>query len=129
MMAVLGIALGGAIGALLRYGLSGWINALWGGVIYGGTLTVNLIGCFLIGLLFGLFEQAILPSAFRELTLIGILGAFTTFSSFGLESVILFRHQHWRALFANIFLNNIGGILLVGLGYFLALHLASFSHR
>ncbi len=127
MIAIMSIALGGAVGALLRYGLSGWINSIWGGAIYGGTLTVNLVGCFLIGLVFGLFEHSLIHPAFRGLTMIGILGAFTTFSSIGLESFILIRHQHWRSLFANLALNNVGGVLLVGLGYLLAVKIASFS--
>jgi len=129
VITLLGVAIGGAFGAFLRFGLSGWINSIWGGVLYGGTLTVNLIGCFLIGLVFGLFETSILHPAFRGLIVIGILGAFTTFSSFGLESFILIRHQHWRALLANILLNNVGGLLLVWLGYILALKIASFSQH
>lgn len=90
---------------------------------------VNLVGCFLIGLLWGLFEQSILHPAFRGLIVIGVLGAFTTFSSFGLESFILIRHQHWRALAANLIINNIGGILLVYLGYLLSRHLGSYFSR
>ena len=129
MIALTSIAIGGAIGALLRYGLSGWISSIWGGAIYGGTLTVNLIGCLLIGLVFGLFEQSVIHPAFKGLTVIGILGAFTTFSSFGLESFILIRHQHWRDLATNIILNNVGGLLLVYLGYMLALHITAFLHR
>jgi CrcB protein len=121
MITLASIAIGGAVGAILRYSLSGWINSVWGGAIYGGTLFVNLVGCFLIGLSFGLFERIDIHPAFRGLTVVGILGAFTTFSSFGLESFILARHQHWRSLAANILLNNVGGLLLVYLGHLVAL--------
>ena len=129
MITLISIALGGAFGAMLRYGVGGWVNALFGGTIYGGTLAVNLMGCFLMGLLWGLFEQSILHPSFRGLTVIGILGAFTTFSSFGLENFILIRHQHWRALVANILVNNMGGIFLVFIGYLLSRQIGTFFGR
>ncbi|GIV37537.1 MAG: putative fluoride ion transporter CrcB [Cyclobacteriaceae bacterium] len=103
---------GGALGSLARYMLSGWVQAKTGQLFPLGTLTVNLTGCFFIGLLWGFFEESDVVPHFRVFIFIGLLGGFTTFSSFGLESVNLLREGNWSAALLNLLANNAGGVLL-----------------
>lgn len=116
---VLLIGSAGFIGAILRYALSGFVHEHipFSSFPYG-TLTVNLIGCCIIGSLIGLFEsRQIFSPELRLFLLIGLLGSFTTFSTFGYETFAMLRDgEHIRAL-ANIGANTIFGIALVWLGY------------
>jgi CrcB protein len=111
---------GGAIGSLLRYSVSGLAHKYYGAVFPYGTLAVNLIGSFLIGLLWGLFESFNISSNVRSFLFIGILGGFTTFSSYSLETLNLLRDGELKLAFANILANNILGLLLVFLGFIAA---------
>ena len=92
MLNVIAIAIGGALGALLRYGFaSGAQHWLGKGFPYG-TLIVNIIGSFLIGAVYAaLIERAALSEAWRAFLIIGLLGAFTTFSTFSFETVSLIQ--------------------------------------
>jgi fluoride exporter len=112
------LAAAGAAGALARYGLSGLIQNLEGSSFPWGTLGVNLTGCFAAGLLFGLFETrwAVSGEA-RVIVFIGFLGAFTTFSSFMLETTELARDAQWLSAAGNLLLQNVLGLtaLYVGL--------------
>ena len=92
MLNVIAIAIGGALGALLRYGFaSGAQHWLGKGFPYG-TLIVNIIGSFLIGAVYAaLIERAALSEAWRSFLIIGLLGAFTTFSTFSFETVSLIQ--------------------------------------
>lgn len=92
---VLLIAAGGALGALARYGLSGWVQARAGGFFPWGTLVVNVLGSFLLGFLFRYLEATALPAEWRQAATIGLLGAFTTFSTFSLETVALAQDGDW----------------------------------
>ncbi len=87
------IGFGGAIGSMIRFLLSGWVQRfdVWGS-FPAGTLAVNLIGCTLLGLLGGLSDSRYLfgPSA-RLFAFIGVLGGFTTFSTFSYETLALLR--------------------------------------
>lgn len=94
-MTLLYIGLGGALGALARYGMAGWVQAQSGGAFPWGTLWVNVSGCFLLGLALGLLEATAAPPRVREFVAIGILGAFTTFSTFSWEAVALLRAGEW----------------------------------
>ena len=85
------IALGGALGALLRYAVSGLAYAALSEAFPWGTLAANLIGCFLIGFLWTTGEHAPFSLAARTFVFTGALGAFTTFSTYGLESLSLLR--------------------------------------
>jgi CrcB protein len=89
---VLLIGLGGFVGSIARYGLSGLVHARLGTAFPWGTLAVNVLGCFVIGVLSQLAEgrMAISPEA-RALLVFGFLGGFTTFSAFGNETIDLFR--------------------------------------
>jgi len=117
---LLSVAIGGSIGATLRFILSGAAyNRLGIGFPYG-TLLVNVIGCFLIGFLSRYFEDIIVSPNMRALILVGGLGAFTTFSTYGLESVNLLRAGEFKLALLDIFANNVLGILFVLAGFFLA---------
>lgn len=105
------IGLGGFIGAILRYLVSGWVQDRSGSIIFPfGTATVNLIGCFIIGLLTFLVEtRSYFSVETRAFILIGLLGSFTTFSTFGSETLVLIRsgRMDMAALYA-------GGQVVVG---------------
>jgi fluoride exporter len=113
------LAAAGAAGALCRYGLSGLIQGRLGGSTFPwGTMGVNLVGCFAAGLLFGLFETRwALSGEARVIVFIGFLGAFTTFSSFMLETTELARDSQWLFAAGNLVLQNGLGLaaLYVGL--------------
>ena len=120
MKNILVIALGGSLGALSRYYLSKMITDYSGGTFPWGTLTVNLIGALLIGFLYGLFDRIIIPIEFRVFITIGFIGAFTTFSTFALESVNLLREGEIKLGLSNIIINNGASIICVLLGFYIA---------
>lgn len=111
------VMLGGSLGAVSRYGISLLAARMWGARFPWGTLTVNLTGCFLIGLLFALSERVrILTPDMRLLLITGYLGALTTFSTFSLETVNTGRAGLTLEPIANILVNNIGGLALTVIG-------------
>ncbi|GAB4388287.1 MAG: fluoride efflux transporter CrcB [Thermodesulfovibrionales bacterium] len=118
MMKLVAVGLGGLIGALGRYGLSGLVHRWLGGSFPYGTLAVNAAGCLLIGALMYLVEErSLLTPNLRLFLGIGVLGAFTTFSTFGYETVELLRdRQIWYA-FMNVAGNVVLGIAAVIAGY------------
>jgi CrcB protein len=119
------IAVGGAAGAVLRYLISGWSYRLLGTGFPWGTLVVNILGSFLIGFLWQLFEYVPISSNMRSLIFIGGLGAFTTFSTFAFESLNLFRDGDISLGVANILLMDVFGLLLGLLGIILGRTAAS----
>jgi len=87
MNQVMAVAAGGALGSVLRYGLSTWVHSLTGRGFPYGTLAVNVLGCLAMGVLFVLLVERMGESAvWRAGLLIGVLGGFTTFSSFSIET-------------------------------------------
>ncbi len=93
-MHLIAIALGGALGALSRYWLSGVLNNATHKLPWG-TLTCNVIGSFLMGICFVLIlEKARLSPELRPLLMVGFMGAFTTFSTFSLETVAMLQEGH-----------------------------------
>lgn len=114
------IAAGGALGAVMRFWVSGGIYAWLGRDFPYGTLSVNLIGSFIIGIAFVLLtERLTLGAEVRSFVLIGFLGAFTTFSTFSLETLILLQEGLLFKAAANILLSVLlciiatwGGIIL-----------------
>ena len=115
------IGLAGFIGTLGRYWLSGVIARRYGETFPFGTLVVNLIGCFLVGLLFYLFQERFVVSPTgRTVVLIGFLGGFTTFSSFGLQTFTLLQDGEFALAALNLTASNFIGLALVWAGYTLA---------
>lgn len=117
MVKIFYILAGGALGALSRYAVSGLSHRLVETTFPVGTLVVNLLGSFVIGLLFGLLELSNVSSNVRSFLFIGILGSFTTFSSYTLETLNLFRDGEMKAGILNLFYNNVLGLMLVFLGF------------
>jgi len=117
-MSILFVAVGGALGSVSRYLLGTWIQSLSKSIDFPfGTLLVNLIGCFVIGLLSQLAEaRGVFTPEARAFVFIGILGGFTTFSSFGNDTVNLFRDGESLNAFMNVGANVILGLVLVWLG-------------
>ena len=112
------IGLAGAVGTLARYGLSGFIQRISGGTLPWGTLTVNVVGCLIAGLVWALIENRLTVSGeTRAIILIGFLGAFTTFSTFVLETGELMRDAEWFQAIGNFALHNVVGILAFFTGF------------
>ncbi len=91
----LAVALGGALGAMGRYGVNAVVFSVAGGRFPLGTLCVNVLGSVAMGVFYVLIvERALLPDPWREFVLVGLLGAFTTFSAFSLDSLALWQNGH-----------------------------------
>ncbi|MGI9534184.1 MAG: fluoride efflux transporter CrcB [Thermodesulfobacteriota bacterium] len=118
MINIILISIGGAVGALSRYTLTNLISREFQSNFPLGTLGVNLLGCFIIGIAWQFSEHFAIAKNVRLFFFVGLLGAFTTFSTFGLESLHLFKDGEVKSAVLNIFLNNILGIILVLLGIF-----------
>jgi CrcB protein len=105
MLQMIAIAGGGAIGALLRFWVSNGIYQLVGRAFPWGTLAVNVIGSFLMGVLFVLLlERSLLGAEWRAAVLVGLLGAFTTFSTFSIETLTLIEQADYlKAVFNAVF--------------------------
>ena len=105
-MQLIAIATGGAIGALFRFWVSGTVHQLAGRNFPYGTLTVNVVGSLLIGLLYVVFHERLeVAPQWRALLMIGVLGAFTTFSTFSLETLELLEKGDLLKAALNIVLN------------------------
>lgn len=112
------IGLAGLAGTLLRYWLSGVVARRQGESFPWGTLVVNLFGCFLAGAVFYIAEERFLLSPnVRTIVLIGFLGGFTTFSSYGLQTFTLLRDGEFFLATINIAASNVLGLLMVWVGY------------
>lgn len=114
---VIAVALGGATGAVGRYFLAGWMQQRFPQFEPAGTLFVNVLGCFLIGLLVSLEISGVLTApAFRAFAITGCLGSLTTFSTFGYQTVALAKEQQPGAAVFNVVANLILGVAAVLLG-------------
>jgi CrcB protein len=120
-MNVLLIALGGSIGAVARYGLAGLVQRFTTPYFPFGTFVVNIVGCLAFGILAGLAEQrfALGPAA-RAFLLIGVLGGFTTFSSFSFETFQLLRDAELMRATLNAVGQLAAGVFAMWLGFVLA---------
>jgi CrcB protein len=111
------IGAGGALGAVGRYGLSLWIGRRLGEGFPYGTLIVNVLGCLALGALLSYVESAQgFSPRLRLFLATGVLGAFTTFSTFGYETVALARDGHWSSALTNVALNVVVGLAAVVAG-------------
>jgi len=120
------IGLGGALGSMLRFGLGSWIDsgAAKGNVIFPwGTIVVNIPGCLVIGFIAAISAgegRIILSSLTRQFIMIGILGGYTTFSSFSLQTLLLAQDGQWWGATANVVLSVVLCLVGVWLGATLA---------
>jgi CrcB protein len=118
MVKFLLIAAGGGVGALLRYLIAGWGQTLVGGWFPLGTLIVNTAGCLIIGALGAYFAgPQLIREEYRIALLVGVLGAFTTFSTFSWETLSLARDGELRLAMVNVVLTNVLALTAVWLGY------------
>ena len=110
---------GGFVGAMFRYGLSGVVHRNVPLTTFPyGTLAVNLLGCLLIGVFVGLAESRQLFSPeFRRFVLIGLLGGFTTYSTFGYETFAMVRDTEYLRAVSNVGMHVVLGLALVWAGY------------
>ncbi|MBZ0113102.1 MAG: fluoride efflux transporter CrcB [Thermoanaerobaculia bacterium] len=126
MNAGIAVAGGGALGAWLRFLVTGWVHRLpWPEAFADrfpvGTFVVNLTGCLIVGLLAGLFyDRLASTSTLRAFLMMGVLGGYTTFSSFALESVRLLQAGDWSLATLNV----VGSPALGLLGAWVGLQLA-----
>jgi CrcB protein len=115
------IAAGGAAGALMRYWVSSGVYALLGRAFPWGTLVVNVLGSLAMGLLFvWLTERSSLGPEWRGLLLVGFLGAFTTFSTFSLETLHLIGSAAYLKAGLNMLLSVVACVFAAGLGVMIA---------
>jgi CrcB protein len=116
-MAWLAVALGGALGSMARHAVNLSTAARWPAYPVG-TVVVNLVGCFIIGLLAGLIgtKQLTISVYWREFVLVGLLGGFTTFSTFSLETLVLARTHPMQAS-VNVVIQVVGGLVGAWVGY------------
>lgn len=121
MLNLIIVGLGGAIGTMLRYLLNSLIYFLLDAPLYPyGTLVINILGCFFIGLLASLAESRVaLTAEIRTFIQIGILGGFTTFSTFGYETFTLLRDGQFLLGISNVLLQIMVGLFAVWMGYYL----------
>ena len=123
LKAYFAVMCGGAFGTAMRFWLSGFLSSRYGETFPVGTLVVNITGCFVIGLfntLTGPDGAIITSSLTRQVVMIGILGGYTTFSSFSLQTLNLLQGGEWFRACMNIFLSVLMCIVGVFLGHLLA---------
>ena len=138
MFKLLLLALGGAIGTLARYGLNGLVShhqakhLPWAVVFPLGTVLVNVTGCFAIGFIATVSSPAMgrawMKPEWRDFWLVGFCGGYTTFSSYGLQTLNLARDAEWLSVALNIVGSNVLCLLAVYLGRVCALWLGTRLH-
>lgn len=113
------VALGGALGSLARFQLSGFVlRSTNDSPFWLGTFTVNVVGCFVVGLISGLIvkQEWFSPDA-RLFLITGLAGGFTTFSALGVETFTLLRHSAWTTALLYVGLSIVIGFGLLAVGY------------
>lgn len=123
MTLYLWIAAGGALGSVARFALSGLVAQHYGETFPWGTLLVNVLGCFVIGFFATLTApdgRLLVGASGRHFFMTGVLGGFTTFSSFSLQTLNLVRDGDWARAAANIGGSVVLCLLAVWLGYLAA---------
>lgn len=112
------IFLGSGLGGIFRYALSGSVQRVFNGRFPAGTLVVNLVGCLLIGFLTSaLLGRVLIREELRVALTVGLLGGFTTFSTFGFETFALLNDGQYARALANILLSVGAGLAAVWIGY------------
>lgn len=120
---LMAVAFGGSIGAVLRYLVFFYFERFHKSIFPWPTLIVNLTGAFLIGLLWGYFERYYVSPGLRMFIFIGVLGSFTTFSTFAFDTLSLIHDGHYRNMLLYVFGSNILGFGLAFLGFYLTAEL------
>lgn len=115
------VALGGALGSILRYGMSRWLTLLFGSALPWGTILINIAGSLIIGVLAAVFQGAgsSAPNEIRQFLLAGLCGGFTTFSSFSLQTLDLLQTGEPGRAALNVGLSVALGLTAVALGFML----------
>jgi CrcB protein len=120
---ILLVALGGSFGSVARYLLQRWIYAIYPHHFPWGTLTVNVIGCFLIGILWGIsFKTFELNENWKLFLMVGLCGGFTTFSAFTLEGIGLIREQRLFLFLIYVIASVSAGLVATYIGMRLTRH-------
>jgi CrcB protein len=121
-MAWMAVAIGGALGSVARHGVNQIVHGRWLATRFPvGTMVVNVLGCLAIGLLAGLIasERIAMRANWREFVFVGVLGGFTTFSTFGLDTLVLVRGSGAASAALSVGVQVIGGLAAVWVGYVL----------
>jgi CrcB protein len=116
----LAVGLGGALGSMARHAVNHIVHSRWMLTRFPiGTAAINITGCFVIGLLAGFIasERIALRLYWREFVFVGLLGGFTTFSTFGLDTFVLARTDSMASAALNVAAHVVGGLLALWLGY------------
>ena len=117
MQQLISIGIGGAVGAILRYLVSGGVHAFMGKDFPYGTLSVNVIGSFIVGILFVIFtSNETIPEILKISVLVGMLGAFTTFSTFSLDTFKLIENAAFYKAGLNITINVVASLAATWFG-------------
>ncbi len=116
MLRLVLIIIGGGVGSVFRYLVSGLAYKHLDNAFPWGTLAVNLIGSFLVGFLWEIFNRFTFSPNTKMFVFIGVIGGFTTFSSYALESVNLIREGEIGLSLTNMIISNILGVFLVLIG-------------
>lgn len=114
------MAAGGAIGAVARYTVGGWVHGIAGWSFPWGTLTVNVVGCLGLGFVLRVMQASTATIELRTFLSIGVLGAFTTFSTFSYEAVLLLQDGEWARAAAYVVGSVVAGLAAVIAGFWLA---------
>ncbi|HFQ61079.1 MAG TPA: fluoride efflux transporter CrcB [Epsilonproteobacteria bacterium] len=115
---LLAVGTGGFMGAILRFLISGWVQKLSPTLFPIGTLSVNVLGSFIIGFMVLYFESLVAPHQ-KALVITGMLGALTTFSTFSLETVTMLQSGLWGRVVTNITLNVVLCVIATMVGMML----------
>lgn len=127
MVEVVYVALGGAAGAVVRFLVSRSIQILTDTHLPLGTFTVNVVGSFILGIVIGIAESIGMNTLVRSLVATGFLGALTTFSTFSLETVSLFRAGYTMEAMLNLLMSVVVGIAAIVIGFILVRTIVSVS--
>ncbi len=125
MTKLLLVAAGGALGAVVRYLLGLWVASRVGPDFPWGTFLINVTGSFLIGIILGLVSEGYLSAEARLFLAVGILGGYTTFSTFSYETLELLLDGNMRAFLFNALGQLVGGLVAVYLGLVVSRFLVS----
>ena len=120
ILALILVFVGGAIGSMCRFWLSGFVAERFGETFPYGTLIVNLVGSWIIGLAAGWiahFNDPVWASAAKQLLMVGICGGLTTFSSFSLQTWNLMLSGRWGSAFTNVLVSTTLCLALVAVGW------------